>query len=77
MAHIIRVKNILGTRRLDTGSCAHSLNPTAEQNYNITKMKDMATADHNGDGVVDLKTEYNFASCILCRSYDKGGKTDA
>ena len=34
------------------GAAAHSLELTAEQNYNITKMKDMAAADHNGDGVV-------------------------
>ena len=58
------------------GAAAHSLNLTAEQNYNITKMKDMAAADHNGDGVVDLKTEYNFAHAYYAASYDKGGKTD-
>ena len=58
------------------GAAAHSLNLTAEQNYNITKMKDMAAADHNGDGVVDLKTEFNFAHAYYAASYDKGGKTD-
>ena len=56
------------------GAAAHSLNLTAEQNYNITKMKDMAAADHNGDGVVDLKTEFNFAHAYYAASYDKGGK---
>ena len=58
------------------GAAAHSLELTAEQNYNITKMKDMAAADHNGDGVVDLKTEFNFAHAYYAASYDKGGKTD-
>ena len=36
----------------------------------------MAAADHNGDGVVDLKTEFNFAHAYYAASYDKGGKTD-
>ena len=58
------------------GAAAHSLNLTAEQNYNITKMKDMAAADHNGDGVVDLKSEFNFAHAYYAASYDKGGKTN-
>ena len=58
------------------GAAAHALSLTAEQNYNITKMKDMAAADHNGDGVVDLKTEFNFAHAYYAASYDKGGKTD-
>ena len=58
------------------GAAAHGLSLTAEQNYNITKMKDMAAADHNGDGVVDLKTEFNFAHAYYAASYDKGGKTD-
>ena len=58
------------------GAAAHSLELTAEQNYNITKMKDMAAADHNGDGVVDLKTEFNFAHAYYAASYDKGGKTE-
>ena len=58
------------------GAAAHGLSLSAEQNYNITKMKDMAAADHNGDGVVDLKTEFNFAHAYYAASYDKGGKTD-
>ena len=36
----------------------------------------MAAADHNGDGVVDLKSEFNFAHAYYAASYDKGGKTD-
>ena len=58
------------------GAAAHGLSLSAEQNYNITKMKDMAAADHNGDGVVDLKTEFNFAHAYYAASYDKGVKTD-
>ena len=57
------------------GAAAHSLNLTAEQNYNITKMKDFSAADYNGDGVVDLKSEFNFAHAYYAASYDKGGKT--
>ena len=36
----------------------------------------MAAADHNGDGVVDLKSEFNFAHAYYAASYDKGGKTN-
>ena len=39
-------------------------------------MKDFASADYNGDGVVDLKSEYNFAHAYYASSYDKGGKTN-
>ena len=34
-------------------------------------MKDMAAADHNGDGVVDLKTEFNFAHAIMQQAMTK------
>ena len=39
-------------------------------------MKDMAAADQNKDGVVDLKSEYNFAHAYYASSFDKGGKTN-
>ena len=58
------------------GAAAHGLTLSAEQNYNVTKMKDFASADYNGDGVVDLKSEYNFAHAYYASSYDKGGKTN-
>ena len=58
------------------GSAAHALTLSAEQNYNVAKKKDMASADYNGDGVVDLYSEYTFAHAYYASSYDKGGKTD-
>ena len=39
------------------GSAAHALTLSAEQNYNVAKKKDMASADFNGDGVVDVYSE--------------------
>ncbi|PPR43637.1 MAG: hypothetical protein CFH21_00727 [Alphaproteobacteria bacterium MarineAlpha5_Bin11] len=58
------------------GSAAHGLSLTAEQSYNVTKRKDMASADYNSDGVVDLYNEYTFAHAYYASSYDKGGKTN-
>ena len=58
------------------GAPAHSLTLTAEQNYNVAKMKDLEAADYNGDGVVDLYSEMLFAHAYYASSYDKGGKTD-
>ncbi len=57
------------------GAAAHSLLLSAEDNYNIAKRKDLAAADYNGDGVVDLKSEYVFAHAYYASSFDKGGKT--
>ena len=57
------------------GAAAHSLLLSAEQNYNVAKKKDLVSADHNGDGVVDLKSEYVFAHAYYASSFDKGGKT--
>ena len=58
------------------GSAAHALTLSAEQNYNVAKRKDMSSADFNGDGVVDLYSEYTFAHAYYASSYDKGGKTN-
>ena len=58
------------------GAAAHSLTLTTEQNYNVAKKKDISSADFNGDGVVDLKSEYTFAHAYYAASYDKGGKTN-
>ena len=58
------------------GAAAHSLKLSAKENYDITKMKNLAAADANGDGVVDLKSEYNFAHSYYASSFDKGGKTN-
>ena len=57
------------------GAAAHSLLLSAEQNYNVAKKKDLASADYNSDGVVDLKSEYVFAHAYYASSFDKGGKT--
>ena len=45
------------------------------QNYDIAKKKDMAAADANGDGVVNLKSEMNYAS-YYASAFDKGGQTN-
>ena len=58
------------------GAPAHSLTLSAEQNYNVAKMKDLAAADYNGDGVVDLYSEMLYAHAYYASSYDKGGKTN-
>ncbi|MBE1283368.1 MAG: DUF4856 domain-containing protein [Rhodobacteraceae bacterium] len=57
------------------GAAAHSLGLSAEDNYNIAKKKDLAVADANGDGVVDLKTEYVFGPAYYAAGADKSGKT--
>ena len=58
------------------GAAAHGATLSAKQNYNITKKKDMVSADANGDGVVNLKSEMNYAHAYYASSFDKGGKTD-
>ena len=57
------------------GAAAHTLRLTAEQSYNVAKKKDMTSADFNGDGFVDMKSEYTFAHAYYAASFDKGGKT--
>ena len=39
-------------------------------------MKDLAAADANGDGMVDLLSEMTFAHAYYASSFDKGGKTN-
>ncbi len=58
------------------GAAAHSLKLSAKENYEIAKMKNLQAADANGDGIVDLKSEYNFAHSYYASSFDKGGKTN-
>ena len=36
----------------------------------------MSSADYNGDGVVDLYSEFTYAHAYYASSYDKGGKTN-
>lgn len=57
------------------GAATHSLGLSAEDNYNIAKQKNLAVADANGDGVVDLKTEFVFGPAYYAASADKSGKT--
>jgi hypothetical protein len=64
------------------GAPAHSLSLSATDIYNIAKRgkksKDpaaiMARADHNGDGVVDLKTEMVFGPAYYAAAFDKSAE---
>ncbi len=58
------------------GAAAHGATLSARQNYDIAEKKDMAAADANGDGVVNLKSEMNYAHSYYASAYDKGGVTD-
>ena len=57
------------------GAAAHGASLSAKQNYDITKKKNMRDADANGDGVVNLKSEMNYAHAYYAAGFDKGGKT--
>lgn len=58
------------------GAAAHSIALTAGENYTVAKMKDLALADANGDGMVDLKSEYVFGPAYYAAGADKSGKTN-
>ena len=58
------------------GAAAHSNTLSPKENYEITKMKNLGAADLNGDGMVDLKSEYVFAHAYYAAGFDKGGKTN-
>lgn len=55
------------------GGPAHTLSLSPEQAYGIAKQKDLAAADSNGDGVVDLKSEHVFGPAYYAAGADKGG----
>ncbi|MCG7493263.1 DUF4856 domain-containing protein [Thalassobius sp. Cn5-15] len=55
------------------GAPAHAMSLTPQQAYAIAKGKDLAAADANGDGMVDLKTEYVFGPAYYAAGADKGG----
>ena len=62
------------------GAPAHTLKLTPKQVYDIAKRKDLAAADMNGDGKVDLKSEMTFGPAYYAAGfdasvYDKGNKT--
>jgi len=56
------------------GAPAHTLGMTPAAAYDIAKRKDMASADKNGDGVVDLKSEMVFGPAYYAAAFDKSGK---
>ena len=58
------------------GAAAHTLKLTPKESYEVAKMKNVAAADVNGDGLVDLKSEMTFAHAYYASSFDKGGKTN-
>lgn len=58
------------------GAAAHTLELTAKESYEVAKKKNLAAADYNNDGVVDLKSEMTYAHAYYASSFDKGGKTD-
>ncbi len=62
------------------GTPAHTLQLTPKQVYDIAKRKDVAAADANGDGKIDLKTEMTFGPAYYAAGfdasvYDKGNST--
>ena len=58
------------------GAAAHGASLTAQQNYDIAKKKDMVSADANADGMVNLKSEMNYAHAYYAASFDRGGNTN-
>ena len=57
------------------GAAAHGASLTPRQNYDIAKTKNMRDADANGDGVVNLKSEMNYAHAYYASAFDRGGNT--
>lgn len=55
------------------GGPAHTLSLTPAQAYDIAKGKDLAAADANGDGAVDLISEHVFGPAYYAAGADKGG----
>jgi hypothetical protein len=58
------------------GAPAHTLGMTPAAAYDIAKRKDMESADKNGDGVVDLKSEMVFGPAYYAAAFDKSGNTN-
>ena len=57
------------------GAPAHTMTLTPKQTYSIAKGKDLAAADANGNGKVDLKSEMTFGHAYYAADADKSGKT--
>ncbi len=58
------------------GAAAHTADLTADQAYAVSKKKDFAAADANGDGVIDLKSEMVYGNAYYAASFDRSGGTD-
>lgn len=57
------------------GAAAHSIELSADDNYNVAKQKEGSLGDANGDGMIDLKSEHVFGPAYYAAGADKGGKT--
>lgn len=55
------------------GAAAHSAALSPDQNYAVSKQSDLAAADANGDGVIDLNTEMVFGPAYYAAGADRGG----
>lgn len=55
------------------GAPAHAMDLDGATAYAVAKQKDLAAADANGDGVVDLKSEYTFGPAYYAAAADKSG----
>lgn len=55
------------------GAPAHTAGMSPSDVYNVSKMKSAEVADLNGDGVIDLKSEFVFQPSYYASSFDKGG----
>ena len=55
------------------GAPAHASDLDGATAYAVAKQKDLASADANGDGVVDLKSEYTFGPAYYAAAADKSG----
>ena len=55
------------------GAAAHQHGFNPKKVYEIAKMKNQGAADKNGDGMVDLKSEYVFGPCYYAAAFDRSG----
>jgi hypothetical protein len=55
------------------GAAAHQHGFNPNKVYEIAKMKNQGAADKNGDGIVDLKSEYVFGPTYYAAAFDRSG----
>jgi hypothetical protein len=55
------------------GAAAHQHGFDPNKVYEIAKMKNQGVADKNGDGMVDLKSEYVFGPTYYAAAFDRSG----